>query len=232
MGLMTIAEFVERTRLSPKALQLYDWLGLLRPERVDPDSGYRFYSQDQVGTAQLTAGRRALVSDIRAKLTGAHMATYNVQTRTMPERMLATLSHHLHANETDAFFADAFTRLRSVGPSVTGIEGCPFLIFCGEVSEDSDGPMELCRPVTTQAAPDSAQATAGIQVRAEPAHNEAFIRLAMKDTGWPTMLLTVDALEAWIRGQWREPAGPLPQVLIADQRTAPLTRWSVTSVSR
>ena len=28
------------------------------------------------------------------------------------------------------------------------------------------------------------------------------------------------SLEAWMRGQRREPAGPLRQVLIADQRTA------------
>jgi hypothetical protein len=30
---------------------------------------------------------------------------------------------------------------------MTGIAGCPFLVFYGEVSDDSDGPMELCRPV-------------------------------------------------------------------------------------
>jgi DNA-binding transcriptional MerR regulator len=259
MDLMTIGAFGERTRLSPKALRLYDRLGLLRPARTDPDNGYRFYSPDQVGTAQLvallrrlsmplpviaemlakpadeaadavgqywadvesvTAERRALVSYIQAKLTGAHMATYDVQTRTMPARTLATISRHLHANETDAFFADAFTRLRSAGPGLTGIEGCPFLVFYGEVSYDSDGPMELARPVATDTTSDPAQATAGVQVRTEPAHDEVFIRLAMKEMGWPAMLPAVDALEAWIRGERREAAGPLRQVLLADQRTA------------
>ena len=42
----------------------------------------------------------------------------------------------------------------------------------------------------------------------------------MKDMGWPAMLPAVEALEAWMSGQQREPAGPLRQVLIADQRTA------------
>ena len=40
MDLMTIGAFAGHTRLSAKALRLYDRLGLLSPARVDPDSGY------------------------------------------------------------------------------------------------------------------------------------------------------------------------------------------------
>jgi hypothetical protein len=38
--------------------------------------------------------------------------------------------------------------------------------------------------------------------------------------GWPALAPAIDALEAWLREQRREPAGALRQVLIADQRTA------------
>jgi MerR family regulatory protein len=38
---MSIGEFARRSRLSPKALRLYDGLGLLPPARVDELSGYR-----------------------------------------------------------------------------------------------------------------------------------------------------------------------------------------------
>jgi protein phosphatase len=41
VDLMSIGEFARRSRLSPKALRLYDELGLLPPARVDEDSGYR-----------------------------------------------------------------------------------------------------------------------------------------------------------------------------------------------
>ena len=41
---MSIGEFARYSRLSPKALWLYDELGLLEPARVDEDSGYRYYS--------------------------------------------------------------------------------------------------------------------------------------------------------------------------------------------
>ena len=41
---MSIGEFAGRSRLSPKALRLYDELGLLPPAQVDDSSGYRFCS--------------------------------------------------------------------------------------------------------------------------------------------------------------------------------------------
>src|SRR5438046_8804170 len=55
MELMTIGAFAELTRLSPKALRLYDRLGLLSPAEVDPANGYRFYSRHQVPVAELVA---------------------------------------------------------------------------------------------------------------------------------------------------------------------------------
>jgi serine/threonine protein phosphatase PrpC/DNA-binding transcriptional MerR regulator len=58
--LLTIGAFARAARLSPKALRLYDELGLLRPERVDPGSGYRLYSPDQLDRARLVAWLRRL----------------------------------------------------------------------------------------------------------------------------------------------------------------------------
>lgn len=58
MKLLTIGEFARASRLSPKALRLYDDLGLLRPVRVDEYSGYRYYSPDQLEAARLVAWLR------------------------------------------------------------------------------------------------------------------------------------------------------------------------------
>ena len=44
VDLMSIGEFARRSRLSPKALRLYDELDLLEPTRVDDGSGYCYYS--------------------------------------------------------------------------------------------------------------------------------------------------------------------------------------------
>jgi DNA-binding transcriptional MerR regulator len=53
---ISIGEFARRSRLSLKALRLYDELGVLVPSRVDQASGYRYY-----GTAQLDEARLVVV---------------------------------------------------------------------------------------------------------------------------------------------------------------------------
>ncbi|CAM5282560.1 hypothetical protein GCM10010329_43570 [Streptomyces spiroverticillatus] len=58
--LLTIGAFARASRLSPKALRLYDELGLLPPVRVDPVTGYRFYAVGQLERARLVAWLRRL----------------------------------------------------------------------------------------------------------------------------------------------------------------------------
>lgn len=57
---LSIGEFSIETRLSPKALRLYDRLGLLRPDRVDAASGYRWYDPTQVNRARTVGLLRQL----------------------------------------------------------------------------------------------------------------------------------------------------------------------------
>lgn len=47
-----IGEFSRLAQVTIKALRLYDELGLLRPARVDPSTGYRFYSAGQLPRLQ------------------------------------------------------------------------------------------------------------------------------------------------------------------------------------
>jgi len=53
MAQISIGEFARRTRLTPKALRLYDRNGLLRPASVDPSSGYRRYDERDVQRGRL-----------------------------------------------------------------------------------------------------------------------------------------------------------------------------------
>ncbi len=46
--MMTIGEFARMGQISPRMLRHYDELGLLRPDRVDPVTGYRFYGAGQL----------------------------------------------------------------------------------------------------------------------------------------------------------------------------------------
>jgi PPM family protein phosphatase len=88
MGLLTIGAFARASRLSPKALRLYDDLGLLQPAEVDPASGYRFYDPAQLDRARLVAwlrrlgmplARIRLVCDAEPATAAAEIAAYWAQ---------------------------------------------------------------------------------------------------------------------------------------------------------
>jgi len=57
---ISIGEFARRSRLSPKALRLYDERGVLVPSRVDQASGYRYYGTAQLEQARLVVMLRQL----------------------------------------------------------------------------------------------------------------------------------------------------------------------------
>jgi len=58
--LLSIGAFASMTRLSIKALRLYDQLDLLQPRHVDPQSGYRFYGIDQLSSARMIRNMREM----------------------------------------------------------------------------------------------------------------------------------------------------------------------------
>src|ERR1700742_560317 len=57
---ISIGEFARRSRLSLKALRLYDERGVLVPSRVDQASGYRRYDTAQLDQARLIVLMREL----------------------------------------------------------------------------------------------------------------------------------------------------------------------------
>jgi DNA-binding transcriptional MerR regulator len=57
---ISIGEFARRSRLSLKALRLYDERGVLVPSRVDQASGYRYYDTAQLEEARLVVMLRQL----------------------------------------------------------------------------------------------------------------------------------------------------------------------------
>ena len=71
MNLIPIGRFSRMTRLSVKALRLYDENGLLPPAHVDPSSGYRYYHPGQANRAAAVRILRSVempLDEIRAIL--------------------------------------------------------------------------------------------------------------------------------------------------------------------
>ena len=92
MKLLTIGEFARAARLSPKALRLYDELGLLRPFRVDEWTGYRYYAPSQLERARLVAWLRRL---------GMPLAQIGTVMESPPPEAAAAVAAFLRVTEAD-----------------------------------------------------------------------------------------------------------------------------------
>ena len=256
MSLVSIGEFARRSRLSPKALRLYDELGLLVPAEVDAETGYRWYADTQLEQARVVAmlrrirvplarirdmlavdpataaeeiraywlgteaehtAQRALIGHIVDRLHGKRSAMYEVTIRDMPARSLLSLLRHLHEDEVIPVGRELFIHRLARGgvPRIEGIAGAPFTEFYGEVSGDSDGPVEFCWPVPDDQADEIAARFPDLTLRTEPAHQEAFVRPGASGMGGGAEAeIAIEAMFAWASEQHRQPSGGVRSVLV------------------
>lgn len=77
---LSIGDFSRATHMTVKTLRHYHEIGLLEPADVDPHTGYRRYSADQIPTAQVVRRFRDLgmpLEEIRTVLTAPDVETRN-----------------------------------------------------------------------------------------------------------------------------------------------------------
>jgi DNA-binding transcriptional MerR regulator len=70
-GYLSLGRFAQAAQLSRKALRLYDQLGILVPDYVDPESGYRYYKTAQLEKARFIRLLREMempLADVRRVL--------------------------------------------------------------------------------------------------------------------------------------------------------------------
>jgi DNA-binding transcriptional MerR regulator len=79
---LSIGDFSRATHMTVKTLRHYHRLGLLEPADVDPHTGYRRYTTEQIPTAQVIRRFRALgmpLEEIQAVLSAPDLATRNAR---------------------------------------------------------------------------------------------------------------------------------------------------------
>lgn len=125
------------------------------------------------------ADRRVLAEYLIDDLSGKRSVMYDVSTRDVPERSLLCLKRHVVSEQEQWAFGKEFIGVlrRHELPRMEGSAGAWFCIYWGEVNEDSDGPVEWCRPIPTDEAEALAARCPELTLRAEPAHQEAFVEL-------------------------------------------------------
>jgi DNA-binding transcriptional MerR regulator len=252
---MSSGAFAARTRLSRKALRLYDEQGLLRPAAVDPRTGYRSYAPEQVRRARLIgllrrldlplgqiatlldldpgtaakalgetwrtaedahAERRRLVRYLQDLLTGKDDAVYEICTRDVPEQKVLSTQRNITAGGLPGFIDEAHSRIFAhLEAGGVPMSGAPFVVYHGEVTEDSDGPVEVCVPFTGALEP---AGTLGI--RLEPAHTEAYTRIPKRQVRFPDILRAYDAVSDWLEQRGERLALPPREVYFTDLAAA------------
>ena len=98
-----MGDFSRATHLSIKTLRHYHQVGLLEPETVNPDTGYRYYSAGQVPAAQVIRRLRDLqmpVADVKAVLAAPDAPARNALIAAHLNRLEAELAQTRAAVES------------------------------------------------------------------------------------------------------------------------------------
>lgn len=257
---VSMGEFARLSRLSPKALRLYDTTGVLEPARVDRATGSRHYVRAQLGRARLVsslrqvgiplteirsalaaegelgaeriaafwaeaeaehAARRRLVGSLIERLRGnaesAASTAYAVSTRTLPDRSVLTRTRDMLVEEQPIVREEFMRAFEEAGISpLPGAVGAPFIVYYGDVSTDSDGPIEWCWPVAENRAKELAERLPDLTLRTDPAHQEAYVHYGATTLMHAArIVLAAQSLLAWADDQDRELVGGLRLVYLA-----------------
>jgi len=153
------------------------------------------------------AGQRELITALVDRLTGRSTVVYEVATRDMPQRSLLCLKRNVNESGAWALGKEFVALVRDQRlPRIEGREGAAFCIYWGQVSADSDGPIEWCKPVPDAEAEGLAAQCPELTLRVEPAHREAYVHLGpggqISGAQWQ---LADESLRNWADAQGFDP---------------------------
>jgi hypothetical protein len=152
--------------------------------------------------------RSELARRLVDRLNGKRPTRYEVATREMPERRLLCLKRNVDSQAVWAFGKEFIGLLKQLPRPrfVPRRAGAMSQIFWGEVSEDSDGPVEWCLPVPEDKADSLAAQLPELTLRTEPAHEEAFVPLGTAEIDGAQSQLIGEARHDWAKDHNRLPS--------------------------
>jgi effector-binding domain-containing protein len=139
--------------------------------------------------------KRKLVHYLEDYLEGKGETMNEVLTRLVAQQKVASIQQGVYVKDlpgfidssTDAIFdLLAKNKLEQSGPH--------FVIFHGQVNDDSAGPVEVCVPFEGSVEP-----VGRIRIRLEPAHSEAYTRITKSQVEFPGILKAYDSVDKWLK---------------------------------
>lgn len=283
---LSIGVFARKSRLSLRALRLYEQVGVLRPVRVDPHNGYRWYAESQLAVARLIgmlraldmplaqvaevtsalgpsisevtrvlptfgssedalqpgsqadsraaellrsywaaierriASQRELAAHLQIRMSGQEgrvhrTVMFEIKDRDVSEQLVLTEQRHVHIDDMPGWLPGAMQRVTHQADAHGGPAGPMFVIYHGEVTHDSDGPVEVCVPVGG-----ALESIPELATRREPAHREVYVRITKAQWEFPQILSAYDAVSQFIHSNGLTAAGAPREVYLAQPKSA------------
>jgi DNA-binding transcriptional MerR regulator len=149
--------------------------------------------------------QRELMTWLLISLSGREMPTdrFVVEERAVPATTVICEQRHVNAFELPGWLETRMAYLIDLAHQHGGVGDRCFVIYHGEISDDSNGPAEICVPIH----PDRAE-NLNAPTRVDPAHHEAFTRLRKRQVAYPQILTGYDAVEQWTVHNQRIISGP------------------------
>lgn len=242
--LLSIGEFATASRLSSKALRIYDNRGIIPPAFIDPDSGYRYYGKDQLDRARLVRllrqiemplGRiqvvvqaepsevdqlvRTYASDYSARISHVQNTirqvldilskeksamSYKAEEMQLDAQQIVSITSHVYVHELDVRIKEDLNALQVLAAKQEGeIVGPPLGIYHGSISDESNGPIEVCLPLEGKIAP-----SGNAVVRELSGGRSVKVVARGEQCDFPAILGAYDAAVDWIQNKGFDMAEP------------------------
>jgi DNA-binding transcriptional MerR regulator len=248
LGLLPIGAFAEASRLSQKALRIYDQKGIISPAFVDPESGYRYYRTDQLALARLVRLLRQMEMPLASiqqaveaepdeveQMVRDYASTYSARVGRvqgvirqvlnivskeeapmsfqaelvqLEPQQIVSITGHTYVRDLGERIERSLRALRRFVSSQGGEEvGAPLGIYHGTITEEANGPIEVCLPVTGMFSP-----SGDVVVRELPGGPAVQVAATGGQCDFPEILVAYDvAIDRIHKNGW-ETAGPPREV--------------------
>lgn len=249
-GKLSIGRFAQITRLTPRALRLYDELGLLSPAYTDPHTGYRYYRIQQIELAERIRELRELevpLEDIRQGLQNTNpwsalllehrqrLAHRQMEISALLERLDRLLKEPPveYTVEIKQLAAQpiVFERLWVVLPETQGLIGQAFQKLYSQIHKaglELVGPRYCAYPIPQE----GERVPVDVVVPIHPKPNQGPLQIGEQPAGWVASTLhrgpyhdlpkAFRAVHAWIETNDYQVIGP-PREIYLEHGPVPLT---------
>jgi DNA-binding transcriptional MerR regulator len=149
------------------------------------------------------AAKRQVMDILRPGVAASEMPERElpVRERDVAAQTVLTEQRHVYIGQL-SWTREAAARLTASAARCGGVAGERFVVFHGMVTADSDGPVEVCVPVSHPP-----EDPAELAWRVEPAHREAFISVTKAHFEVPAIFSINDQLARWLTAPGRRRAG-------------------------